>query len=333
MSPTLKYLLISLAILCWPNYAATQTPVPDTIVAESPAGDSNDSAEPQLDISPSETSLEELLQRETALEENLFGIETNGPWDYQLFESLLALAQVRRDLGKEEEAREVYNRLLQNLRINNGVYSIEQLPILLDLMTRYLQQADYQTADELGDWAAFLVARNYSDEDEVQQQLEGYNQLINIRLNAPRSHACFDLKLRIENYENRDYDCMAIRRYRAEHFIGAFQLQKSRIELIEQQGEALDLQLMQQQARLANISIMTAGIVNGIHGLNSTSNYYLSDGYLWGNSNVLRDNEPGGYYRGDGTVRRRYDPEYYYLTAFRLIRGLQGDLAEYSENR
>ena len=72
-------MLILAAILCWPNYATAQTRIPNTIVAESPAGNINVSAEAQLDIIHSETSLEELMQRETALEENLFGLRRDDP--------------------------------------------------------------------------------------------------------------------------------------------------------------------------------------------------------------------------------------------------------------
>ena len=297
MSPTIKYLLIAVAVLCCHNSTTAQTPAPDSLIAGLPASDNNNSTETQLETIDKQINADELRQQAAALEENLITQETSGPWDYQLFESLMALAKIQRDLDEVEEARLVYNRLLQNLRVNRGVYSIEQLPILLDLMVWYLEQSEYQTADELGDWAEFLIARNYSDGGEIQQQLEGYNQLINIRLNAPRTHACFDLNLRIGTYENRDYDCMATRRYRAEHFIGAFQLQRARIELIEQQGDAIDLRLKQQQARLATISIMTAGIVSGIHAQNSGADN-SQNGYFSSNGTGFGDDDFGGYTEG-----------------------------------
>lgn len=316
MSPTIKCMLISATFLCYPVIATAQTPVPAISASES--GNIISTAGP-LVTSNNETRVSVLLHKEAALEEALNQLESNGPWDIQLSESLLELAQVRQDLGNKEAARQVYNRLLLNLRVNQGLYSANQIPIILDLMKWYLEEAEYQLADELGDWAEFLYQRIYAEENEVELLFAAYNELINIRLGAPQTHTCYTLNLRIEDYDQRDFSCGVIRRFRSEHFISAFQLQKKRVELVAQMQGA-DQRLIQQKTRLAKISVVTAGVVGGIaidpmQGFDGNRRWGIS-----GDSDEVITT-----FRGIGNLRRRYDPEYYYLTTFRLVRQLQKD--------
>jgi len=254
-----------------------------------------------LNLSAENSSTSNLLQKEAELENSILDMNTGGgAWDFQLGEKLLALAEVKTALGNEIEASQLYNQLLLNLRVNLGLYSVDQIPIILKLVERNLEQEEYKVADELGDWVEFLYERAYSDEDDLDSLLAGYNELIAARLDAPRNHECFELDFRVEGYDHVDFKCISVRRDRAEHFISAFQLQRKRVELLDQHPQESELIRLQQRAVLAKISIVTAGIVSGT------------------------DDMKGLY--GEGLmVRRRYDPEYYYNTSFRLIRQLEKD--------
>jgi hypothetical protein len=281
MKPAVKHLCLFLYLICAQSALIAQT----TAV--------------QIPNQPIEISSEDsLLQKEADLEKSLLDLNINGAWDFQLTEQLLALAEIKQELGNVSEASELYNQLLLNLRVNLGLYSTDQIPIILKLVEWNLSQAEYKVADELGDWAEFLAERAFSAEDDLDKLLEGYNDIIAARLAAPRSHVCFELDLRIEDYEHGDFQCQLIRRERAEHFISAFQLQRKRVELLDQQVLDSDLVKLQQRARLAKISIMTAGIVSGT-------------------------DEVTGVYGERLQARRRYDPEYYYNISFRLIRQLE----------
>ena len=279
MNPAIKCLLIPLSLMCCHSPLVAQTPSAEDF---------------SLDPSNESPSLSDLVRKESDLEQALNNLEVGGAWDFQMSELLLELADVKRDLGNETEASQLYNQLMLNLRVNLGLYSTDQLPIILELMERNLEQAEYKVADELGDWAEFLYERAYSDEDDLDNLVAGYNKIISIRLGAPRSHRCFELDLTVEGYDHIDNGCKFIRRDRAEHFISAFQLQRKTVELLDQNPQIPDLLKLQQRARLAKISIVTAGIVNG------------TDEII-------------------GVTRRRYDSEYYFNTSYRLIRQLEKD--------
>ena len=158
-------------------------------------------------------------------------------------------------------------------------------------------------ADELGDWTEFLYERAYTSEENLDKLLQGYDQIIAVRLAVPRTHECFRLNLRIETYDHRDFECMVIRRNRAEHFISAFGIQEKIVDRLGPQSPSIDRELLKQKARLAKIAVMTAGVVSGTDRL-----------------------ESNGIFGSDLTVRRRYDPEFYYVTSFRLTRQLERDL-------
>ena len=268
-----------------------------TLVAQTPVVDENFS----LNLGVENLSASNLLQKEAELENSIQGMNTGGgAWDFQLGEQLLELAEVKTALGNEIEASQLYNQLLLNLRVNLGLYSVGQIPIILKLVERNLDQAEYKVADELGDWVEFLFERAYSNEDDLDSLLAGYNELIAVRLKATRNHECFELDFRVEGYDHVEFSCQSVRRDRAEHFISAFRLQRKRVELLDQHPQESEFIRLQQRAVLAKISIVTAGIISGTDDMK-------------------------GLYGEPLMVRRRYDPEYYYNTSFRLIRQLEKD--------
>ncbi|GJM12533.1 MAG: hypothetical protein DHS20C12_09360 [Pseudohongiella sp.] len=118
------------------------------------------------------------MQRQLTLLET-----TSEIWSEEQTELLIELAQVRQSIGDTRQARELYERALYNMRINEGVYSLEQLPIILDLMTWYMAEDDEFT-DQLGDRALFLYEKVYASDEQIMKLVDGYKQLITLRLGA-----------------------------------------------------------------------------------------------------------------------------------------------------
>lgn len=112
---------------------------------------------------------------------------SNALWTVQQTAVLIELAQVKQSLGDTRQARELYERALYNMRINDGVFSLEQLPIILDLMTWYMAEDDVFTG-QLGDRALFLYEKVYTTDEQIMDLVAGYKKLIELRLGAHYSH-------------------------------------------------------------------------------------------------------------------------------------------------
>ena len=100
MNPAVKCLVIPLFVWCGFSNLVAQT---------------LDNGEFSLDLTKNSLSASELLQKESALQESLVNLDANGPWDFQLHETLSELARVQRGLGNQAEADKIYNQLLLNI--------------------------------------------------------------------------------------------------------------------------------------------------------------------------------------------------------------------------
>jgi hypothetical protein len=106
--------------------------------AESPAGNSDTDPEGG-DEAEYERQLVELEQR-------------GGPYASALAEPLAALARLQRQQGDLMQSRRLYERALHLVRVNEGLYSERQVPILRQLFGSYRQTGDMQALDARYDY-------------------------------------------------------------------------------------------------------------------------------------------------------------------------------------
>ena len=129
-----------------------------------------------------------LITQTSQLEGQLIQLDsTNDLWTDEQTAVLIELAQVKQSIGDTRQARELYEQALYNMRINEGVYTLQQLPIILDLMTWYMAEHDEFT-DQLGDRALFLYEKAYSADEQIMELVAGYRKLLELRLGAHYSH-------------------------------------------------------------------------------------------------------------------------------------------------
>lgn len=121
------------------------------------------------------------------LESQLIQLDiSTGIWTEERANLLLEMANANFEVGNQEDAKEQFEDALFNIRINQGLYSDAQLPIIFDLMAWYMIDDD-QFIDELGDRAAFLLEKSYSDEEQIPQLVAWYLELLQLRREAHRS--------------------------------------------------------------------------------------------------------------------------------------------------
>ncbi len=124
---------------------------------------------PVVDLSP---ALRESLKRQFALVQKIE--EEEDAFSENLGEAYLAYGKLLAQAGRIDEARDMYARALHLVKVNNGVYAIEQRPVLramfdlydakgqMDEMERYLRQIiwlEKKHPDNQDDYSYDLVLR------------------------------------------------------------------------------------------------------------------------------------------------------------------------------
>lgn len=87
-----------------------------------------------------------------------------GAWDDGLVEELAALGRLQQEQGDHLAAIETLDRAIHINRINAGLYTLEQIPVVEQLIQSYMA---------LGDWEQADIYNNYLF--HVQQKAFGYN--------------------------------------------------------------------------------------------------------------------------------------------------------------
>ncbi len=127
----------------------------------------NPESEPLPDIDYEAIRLQAQADR-TRYEQVITGLELDSVDSYNpiLTEAYLNLAWTLEVLGIYEEAGAVYDKALQSIRINNGLNSIEQIPILEELQENSIAMQDWEKVDRFSNLAFHVTRRNYPIGDE-----------------------------------------------------------------------------------------------------------------------------------------------------------------------
>lgn len=108
---------------------------------------------------------------------------SNENWSPEQAGVLLSLARTKLALGDNEGARELYENAMHNMRINSGIYALQQIPIILELMNAYMV-VDSEFTDKLGDRAAFLFAKAYTEDRDLPKLIDGLSTILKLRLST-----------------------------------------------------------------------------------------------------------------------------------------------------
>lgn len=72
----------------------------------------------------------------------------DGPYAETLAESLSSLGHYHRDRGDYRKAEDLYLRALHVVRVNDGLYSERQIPLMRDLLNLYRATGDLKALDD-----------------------------------------------------------------------------------------------------------------------------------------------------------------------------------------
>jgi hypothetical protein len=123
-------------------------------------------SEIDADFLATETELElsrDLQRKRNQLEHQISQLENEfGPYFQSLTEPMLELAEVYRGLGDAEGSLELLDRSLHMVRINNGLESIEQMPVLRLYASALSEDGEYEKA-EAKQFQYFQIAQRTMD--------------------------------------------------------------------------------------------------------------------------------------------------------------------------
>lgn len=88
-----------------------------------------------------------------------------GPYHNQLSEHLVGLGLSQQANGEHESAVGTFSRAMHVSRINGGLYSLNQVPILERLIESYVAQGQWEDASNSHEYLYWLHRRNYGEND------------------------------------------------------------------------------------------------------------------------------------------------------------------------
>ena len=174
---------------------------------------------------------------------------SNAQWNVNRVEALADEAIRLKEHGLYTSAFELYPTIMYQMRIIEGLYTLSQLPLLLEKAAWHVEQREFREADGLLTRAEFYVGKN-------PNPLENYRNLVLQRFYLPEENQCF--KREVDRYLNATKDCEGERYFRADSFIAATRLMEKVVEISDNRKQDL--------ISLANIAGITAFCVYGVDG-------------------------------------------------------------------
>ncbi len=88
-----------------------------------------------------------------------------GPFSFELAEQQQSLGELYQDLGQHAEAIAQFEAAQYILRINSGLFSLDQEALLLNMMESYTAMGNTQQAASLQEYRYYLYQKNYARDD------------------------------------------------------------------------------------------------------------------------------------------------------------------------
>ena len=221
----------------------------------------------------------------------------NAQWNFNRVETLTDEANRLKEQGLYISAFELYPTIMYQMRIFEGLYTLSQLPLLIEKAAWHVKQREFREADDLLIRAEFYVGKN-------SNPLENYRKLVLQRFYVPEKNKCFERE--DDRYLNAAKDCEGERYFRADSFIAATKMMEKVVGISDNRKQDL--------ISLANIAGITAFCVYGVDG--PALSYGIRDNEVRVEENIK--------------VRNKYRPQKWYGVQRRVLTQLRNEF-DYTE--
>lgn len=124
------------------------------------------------------------------------GIEASGgAWDRGLSEELISLGELQQQQGDHLQAIETFDRAIHVNRINSGLHTLEQIPVIEQLIQSHLVMGDWEQADIYNNYLFYVQQKAFGQNDprlipvldklatwNIQAFNIGYGEFLGMRL-------------------------------------------------------------------------------------------------------------------------------------------------------
>ena len=153
---------LTLGLAAVTQAAESPQPTTDFLVSPDSNGDSSFARLPAASDAPpsnNKSSREEFLSAIDSIEGDA------GAYDEQLSQHLLGLGLNYQELGEHDQAIESFKRAIHVSRINEGLYNLNQVPILERLIESHVARGEWEEANDRHHYFYWLHRRNYGEGD------------------------------------------------------------------------------------------------------------------------------------------------------------------------
>lgn len=118
-----------------------------------------------------------------------------GTWDGSLVEELAAIGSLQQQQGDHLAAIETFDRAIHVNRINSGLHTLEQIPVVEQLIQSYMVLGDWEQADTYNRYLFYVQQKAFGNDDprlipvldrmatwNIQAFNIGYGDLLGLRL-------------------------------------------------------------------------------------------------------------------------------------------------------
>ncbi|MDT8398732.1 MAG: hypothetical protein RQ899_08965 [Pseudomonadales bacterium] len=171
-----------------------------------------------------------------------------GPYQIGLVQELSALADLYQQQGDHDKAIEIYERAWHIDRVNYGLFSLEQTPIVDEIIQSYLAVGDMYSADTLQEYRFQLYKKNY-DEGSVELLPE---------LARMAEWNIYAFAISPEAFRGNSKDYIDLISFRINRLLNAQNLYSNIVEILLNKSATTDPRLLDAERRLATTNYFFA---------------------------------------------------------------------------
>ncbi len=92
-------------------------------------------------------------------------LETTGPYSDQLREQYLSLGELYQQQGDHEKAITTFESAMHIDRVNDGLFTLRQLPVVQNIIESYTALADFDELNDHQEYLYYIQQKSYADDD------------------------------------------------------------------------------------------------------------------------------------------------------------------------
>ncbi len=119
---------------------------------------------PVADTDESDERYQQLLNSITRYQDEIESLQqqTNNPYNFEFLEFYQSIGDANQQLGRHEEAILQYDNALQVIKVQNGLHTMDQLPLIEKIIQSYIAMGDMENATRWEEYVRYMHQQNFA---------------------------------------------------------------------------------------------------------------------------------------------------------------------------